>query len=205
MQPTSFLELVSRRRSVRRYRPVPVEKQKLIACLEAARLAPSACNAQPYKFVVVDDPELKDRLAGAAFSGIYSPSGFAARAGALVVVLSQKGKLTAWLGNQVRDTNFRLMDIGIAGEHFALAAEEQGLATCWLGWFDAKAAAKAVNAPAGCKAEVMFSVGYADEAPQARRKKSMEEMSSFNGASNEDIPVSFFHLRTPPRRRRVRG
>ena len=182
MRPATFLELVSKRRSVRRYRPIPVEKEKLLACLEASRLAPSACNAQPYKFVVVNDPVLKDRLAEAAFSGIYSPSGFAVRAGALVVVLSQKGKLTAWLGNQVRDTNFRLMDIGIAGEHFALAAEEQGLSTCWLGWFDAKAAAKAVGAPAGCKAEVMFSVGYADEDPQARKKKSLEEISSFNGA-----------------------
>jgi nitroreductase len=182
MQETPFLKLISRRRSIRRYKPLPVEKEKLLACLEAARLAPSACNAQPFTFVVVDDPSLKEKLAEAAFSGIYSPCKFAAQAGALVVVLARKGKLSAWLGNQVRDTNFRLMDIGIAGEHFALAAEEQGLATCWLGWFNAKAAAKAVGAPAGCKAEVMFSVGYADEDPPARKKKSLEEMSSFNGA-----------------------
>ncbi len=182
MQETPFLKLVSGRRSVRRYKPLPVEKEKLLACLEAVRLAPSACNAQPYKFVVVYDPALKEKLAEAAFSGVYSQCRFAAQAGALVVVLAQKGKFTAWLGNQVRDTNFRLMDIGIAGEHFALAAEEQGLATCWLGWFNAKAAARAINAPAGCKAEVMFSVGYADEDPPARKKKALEEMSSFNGA-----------------------
>ena len=174
------MNIISRRRSVRRYKPLPVEREKLLACLEAARLAPSACNAQPYKFVVVDDPSARDKLAAAAFSGLYSPTGFAAKAGALVVVMSQRGKLSAWLGNQVRDTNFRLMDIGIAAEHFALAAEELGLATCWIGWFDAKAAAKAVGAPAGCKAEVMLSVGYADEEPPARPRKTPEQLSSFN-------------------------
>jgi len=178
MQETPFLKLVSRRRSVRKYKPQPVEKEKLLVCLEAARLAPSACNGQPYKFIVVSDPAAKDRLSGAAFSGIYSPCKFAAGAGALVVVVSQKGSAAAWLGNQMRDTNFRLMDIGIAAEHFVLAAEEQGLATCWLGWFNAKAAAKTLTLPSGSKAEVMLSVGYADETPPARKRKSMEEIAS---------------------------
>ena len=180
MPETHFLRLVSRRRSVRRYKPLPVEKEKLLACLEAVRLAPSACNAQPYKFIIVDDPAAKDNLAAAAFSGLYGATKFAARAGALVVVVSRKGKLSAWLGNQVRDTDFRLVDIGIAAEHFVLAAEEQGLGTCWLGWFDAKGAAKALGLPAGCKAEIMLSVGYADEAPPARKRKTTEEISSFN-------------------------
>ena len=181
MRENHFFKLVSERRSVRKYNPVPVEREKLLACLEAARLAPSACNAQPYKFIVVDAPDLKEKLAAAAFSGLYSSTGFAARAGALVAVVSQKGKLTAWLGNQVRDTNFRLIDIGIAAEHFVLAAEEQGLGTCWLGWFDAKGAAKALGLPAGLKVEIMLSVGYADEAPPPRKRKTLEEISSFNG------------------------
>ncbi len=181
MSETSFLELVSKRRSVRKYKPLPVEREKLQTCLEAVRLAPSACNAQPYKFIVVDDPAARDKLAAAAFSGLHSPTKFAARAAALVVIVSQTGKLSAWLGNQVQETNFRLIDIGIAAEHFVLAAEEQGLSTCWLGWFDAKAAAKVLDLPAGCKAEVMLAVGYADEAPAARKRKTIEEMSSFNG------------------------
>ena len=181
MPGTPFLKLVLQRRSVRKYRPQPVEKEKLLACLEAARLAPSACNAQPYKFIVVDDPAARDKLAVAAFSGLYSATRFAAQAAVLVVVVSQKGKLSAWLGNQVRDTDFRLVDIGIAAEHFVLAAQEQGLGTCWLGWFDAKKAAKALDLPAGCKAEVMLSVGYPDETPPARKRKAIEEISSFNG------------------------
>ncbi|MFA6434868.1 MAG: nitroreductase family protein [Elusimicrobiales bacterium] len=181
MRETPFLKLAAARRSVRKYTPVPVEKEKLLACLEAARQAPSACNAQPYKFIVVDDPAAKDKLAKAAFSGLYSATGFAAQAGALVVVVSGKGKLSTWLGDRVQDTNFRLIDIGIAAEHFVLAAQEQGLGTCWLGWFDAKGAAKALGLPAGCKAEIILSVGYADEAPSARKRKTMEELASFNG------------------------
>lgn len=180
MDPNSFLKLAADRRSIRKYKPLPVEMEKLRYCLEAARLAPSACNAQPYKFIVVNEPAAREKLAKAAFSGIYSPCGFAAAAGALVVVVSQPGKMSAWLGNQVQSTNFRLVDIGIAAEHFALAAHEQGLGTCWLGWFDAKAAAKALGLPAGVKPEIMLSAGYPDEAPPARKRKSMEEFSSFN-------------------------
>jgi len=159
---------------------VPVEREKLLYCLEAARVAPSACNAQPYKFIVVDEPQAREKLALAAFSGIYKPCGFAAGAGALLVVVSQTGKMSAWLGNQVQSTNFRLVDIGIAVEHFALAAQERGLGTCWLGWFDAKGAARALGLPSGAKAEIMLSVGYPDEAPPARKRKTMEEFASFN-------------------------
>lgn len=181
MSESHFLKLVSERRSVRRYKQRPVEKEKLLACLEAARLAPSACNAQPYKFIVVDEPAAREKLAAAAFSGLHSATRFAAQAGALVAVVSRKGKLSAWLGNRVQDTNFRLIDIGIAAEHFVLAAQEQGLGTCWLGWFDAKGAARALGLPPGCKAEIMLSVGYPDEAPPARKRKTMEDFSSFNG------------------------
>lgn len=180
MDRNYFLKLASARRSIRRYKPLPVEHAKLLYCLEAARLAPSACNAQPYKFIVVDEPALKDKLSKTAFSGIYKPCSFAAAAGALVVIVSQTGKMSAWLGNQMQSTNFRLVDIGIAAEHFVLAAHEQGLGTCWLGWFDAKGAAKALGLPAGVKAEIMLSVGYPDEAPEARKRKSTEEFSSFN-------------------------
>ena len=98
----------------------------------------------------------------------------------MVAVVSDTGKLTAWLGNQVQDTNFRLVDIGIAAEHFVLAAADQGLGTCWLGWFDAKAAAKALGLGAGKKVEVLLSVGYPAESPAPRPRKKMEEFASFN-------------------------
>ena len=180
MQKSPFLELAAARRSVRKYKNKPVEREKLELCLEAARLAPSACNAQPYRFVLVDDPALKEKFCAAAFSGLYSACKFAAAAPAILAVVADTGKLSAWLGNQVQDTNFRLMDIGIAAEHFVLAAAEQGLGTCWLGWFSAKGAAKALGLGRGKKVEILISVGYPDEAPAARPRKSSEEFCSFN-------------------------
>lgn len=180
MPGSRFLELAAARRSIRKYAARPVEREKLDLALEAARLAPSACNAQPYKFVVLDEPGLKKKFCDAAFSGVYAACRFAAAAPAIVVVVSGRGKASAWLGNQVQDTNFRLMDIGIAAEHFVLAAAEQGLGTCWLGWFGAKAGAKALGLGAGKKIEVLLSVGYPDEAPAPRPRKRKEEFSSYN-------------------------
>ncbi len=180
MSESRFLELAAARRSIRKYKTTPVQREKLELCLEAARLAPSACNAQPYRFIVIDEPILKDKFCAAAFSGVYSACKFAAAAPVLVAVVSDTGKLTAWLGNQVQDTNFRLMDIGIAAEHFVLAAAEQGLGTCWLGWFSAKAAAKALGLGSGKKIEILLAAGYPEEAPAPRKRKTMEEFRSFN-------------------------
>jgi len=180
MSESRFLELAAARRSIRRYKHVPVEREKLELCLEAARLAPSACNAQPYRFIIIDEPALKEKFCAAAFSGLYSACKFAAAAPALLAVTADTGKVTAWLGNQVQDTNFRLMDIGIAAEHFVLAAAEQGLGTCWLGWFSAKGAARALGLGSGKKVEILISVGYPDEAPPPRKRKTTEEFRSFN-------------------------
>lgn len=180
MRKSPFLELAAARRSVRKYKPDPVEREKLELCLEAARLAPSACNAQPYRFIIIDEPALKEKFCREAFSGLYAACKFAAAAPAILAVVSDTGKVTAWLGNQVQDTNFRLMDIGIAAEHFVLAAAEQGLGTCWLGWFSAKGAAKALGLGRGKKVEILVSVGYPAEAPAARPRKSPEEFRSFN-------------------------
>lgn len=180
MLKSQFLELVSKRRSIRKYQTLPVEREKLLLCLEAARLAPSACNAQPCRFIVVDEPGLKEKVSKAAFSGIYSVCKFAQQAPALALVVSERGKLSAWLGNKAQSTDFRLVDIGIAAEHFVLAAAEQGLGTCWLGWFNAKEAARALSLGPGHRVEIMLSIGYPDENPAPRKRKSMEEFSMLN-------------------------
>jgi len=180
MSESRFLALASARRSIRKFKPDPVDRTKLDLCLEAARLAPSACNAQPYRFVVVDEPALKEKFCGAVFSGVYSACKFAAAAPVIVAVVSDTGKLSAWLGNQVQRTDFRLMDIGIAAEHFVLEAAEQGLGTCWIGWFAAKAGARALGLGPGRRIEVLIAVGSPDEAPAQRPRKLMEKFGSYN-------------------------
>ncbi|MDD5628488.1 MAG: nitroreductase family protein [Elusimicrobia bacterium] len=180
MKETAFLRLASARRSIRAFQDRPVEREKLELCLEAARLAPSACNAQPWKFVVVDEPGLKQRLAAAVFSGAYAINKHAASAPVLVAVVSQRGSAWAWVGNQVQGTVFLLVDIGISCEHFVLQAAELGLGTCWLGWFDAKAAARLLGVPRGFRVEMLLSLGYPAEAPGPRPRRSLAEMSAFN-------------------------
>lgn len=178
---TTFLDLVRRRRSIRSYRPDPVSRALLDACLEAARLAPSACNSQPWHFIAVDEPDLKDRLARAAFSGAYAMNAFAAQAPVLVVVVRESSKYAARLGGLLRGVSFNLMDVGIAVEHFVLQAAESGLGTCWLGWFSDRGVRKILGLPARTEIAVMLSVGYpAHEPDRDSPRKPTAEFRRYN-------------------------
>ena len=91
----ALFDLIQKRRSVRRYANRPIPKEDILKCLEAARLAPSACNSQPWHFIVVDEPELKARVSDRIFSGLYSMNKFAKEAPVLVAVVSEKMKFLA--------------------------------------------------------------------------------------------------------------
>jgi nitroreductase len=176
-----FLELVNKRQSVRAYSDRTVSRDILNRCLEAARLAPSACNSQPWSFIVVDEPELRKKVADAAFSGIYSMNAFAKAAPVLVVIVRGKSGTLARIGGQVRDVRYSLVDIGIAIEHFALQAADEGVGTCWLGWFDEGAVKRTLGIPRDRKVDVMLSVGYpADNEPRPKTRKALGDMSRFN-------------------------
>jgi nitroreductase len=181
LEPTPFEKIIRGRRSIRRFLDTPVEPEKLRACLEAARIAPSAHNVQPWRFIVVDDPELKDRLAEAAFSGIYSSTKFAARAPVLLVLLARPGGAVVRLGSKIQGVPYYLLDIGIAGEHVVLQAEELGLATCWVGWFDYRQVRKVLKIPGTFKLVAMMPVGYAEKRPTREPpRKTLEEIAAFN-------------------------
>lgn len=174
-------EIIRHRRSIRRYSAQPVEKEKVLACLEAARLAPSAHNIQPWRFVVIDDPELKSQVAERAFSGIYSYCRFAARAPVLVLLLAAPDVAASRLGRLVQGVQFYLLDLGIAGEHFVLKAEEQGLSTCWIGWFNSRAVKKFLKIPRKYRLVAMLALGYAEKRPPGDHiRKPLEEIAWFN-------------------------
>ena len=176
----TFLALTENRRSVRQYQQKAVETEKITRCLEAARLAPSACNSQPWTFVAVSSRELREKLAAQAFSGVYAATSFAAQAPLLVAIISDKGNLMTRFGNMIRDTSFYLVDIGITCAHFILAAEDEGLGTCVIGWFDAKKAAKLLNVPTGRKVELLIAVGYPAETQKPRPRKDFAEACRFD-------------------------
>lgn len=174
------LDVIRRRQSTRRYRPDPVPRETLDRCLEAARLAPSACNSQPWRFHVVDDPALLPPLRDAAFSGLYSMCAFARAAPVLIAVQTLPSAGAARFGGLFRGTEFNLLDVGAAVEHLVLQAEAEGLGTCWIGWFDAKAVKRVLGLPRSARLDVMISLGWPDE-PEIRPKnrRPLEEIRRY--------------------------
>lgn len=177
----SFLDLVNKRYSVRNYKMTPVPQEKVVRCIEAARLAPSACNSQPWKFIIVDNPELVNELAKAAFGGLLDFNHFAFKAPVLVLIVSERQKISAKFGSIVKRKNFSQMDIGIAAEHFCLQAAEEGLGTCILGWFNEKKVKKILSIPKFKRVELVISLGFSvnDKIPHKNRK-SLDEILSYN-------------------------
>jgi nitroreductase len=178
----SFLELVRNRQSVRRYASILVEKEKIQTCLEAARLAPSASNSQPWTFIVVDDPDKKEELASYTYDKVLTFNKFVHQAPVLVVFVVEKPKLITHLASKVKKLNYPLIDCGISAEHFCLQAAEEGLGTCMLGWFREKPIMKLLNIPAGKMIGLIVTLGYAEEGYKIREKirKTSEEVVRFN-------------------------
>jgi len=177
---SSFLALAGRRRSTRKYLPAPVPREALERCLEAARLAPSACNSQPWRFIVAEEPALVRELGNAAFSGIYSMMGFAREAPVVVAIMTERSTYAARLGGRFRGVQYSLIDIGIAGEHFALQAEEEGLGTCWLGWFNENGVKKVLGLDRKAKVDVLISVGYPAEGQVPKKtRKPLDEIRRY--------------------------
>lgn len=177
----NFIDLISHRQSDRGYKTQAVEKEKLLRCIEAARLAPSACNAQPWKFIVVDEPELKSQLADATADKILSMNHFTKQAPVHVVVVMEKPNLSSKLGSIFKSKYFPLIDIGIATEHFCLQAAEEGLGTCIMGWFHEKRVKKLLKIPDNLRAMLIITVGYRlDEEIREKRRKTIEEIYNKN-------------------------
>ena len=173
-------KVISDRRSVRKYADKPVEREKIDACLQAALLAPSACNSQPWHYIVIDDPKVKEAFCQEAFSGVYSMSKWAEKAPVLIAVVSDRGNFTSRIGNFFRRTEFYLVDQGISGEHFVLRAHDLGLGTCWIWWLNSNKAEKFFKLPKGKKIEHLISVGYPAETPAPRPRKEFTESVSYN-------------------------
>jgi nitroreductase len=177
----NFLELVQKRQSVRTYSDKLVEKEKLMNCLEAARLSPSACNSQPWRFIVVDEPALIEKVAKSTFSELVSFNKFSLGAPVLVVVTANKGNLKTKVGQVIKDLPYYLIDIGIAAEHFCFQAAEEGLGTCIMGWFKEKELRKHISIPKDERVALVISVGYPkSDTIRTKNRKSLEDISNFN-------------------------
>ena len=174
----TFLELVNTRYSCRSYQhDKPVDRTVLDRCVEAARLAPSACNSQPWKFYVVDDPAAKSAVAIKTLGPLGALNAFAPQAPVMVVITAERPTLTAQIGGFLKNRPFYLMDIGIAAEHFCLQAAQEGLGTCMIGWFDEPGVRKALRISGGSRIALVITVGYpAPQEPRIKKRKSVDDM-----------------------------
>ena len=159
------------RRSIRNYQDRPIEEQKVLNILEAARLSPSAANLQPWDFIVIKDQAVKDKLFPA-----YSRTWFI-KAPVIIVVCATPEK--AWRRSDGEE--FWKVDCAIAAQGIVLTAASEGLGTCWIGAFDEEKCKEALGIPRGVRVVAMIPLGYSAESKgQASERKPMVEIIHYD-------------------------
>ncbi len=178
----TFDQLIIHRQSVRKYSSQAVEHEKLMQCLDAARLAPSASNSQPWSFIVLNDSEQREKVARATKGPLGSFNNFVVQAPVLVVMLIEKPKLLTEMGGRLKKKEYPLIDIGIAAEHLCLQAAELGLGSCMLGWFDEKTIKSILLISEEVTIGLIITLGYAPDDYLLRKKvrKPLEQIIHWN-------------------------
>jgi nitroreductase len=161
---------IKTRRSIRAYKDKPIESEKLEAVLEAGRLAPSASNRQEWRYVVVKDKALRDKLVDVARG-----QKFVGQAPVVIVACAAGAGHVMPCG----ELSYPI-DVAISVDHMTLAAAEQGLGTCWIGAFDQDGAKKLLGIPEEIKVVALLPLGYPDISPGPKSRKSMEEIVSYD-------------------------
>ena len=176
----TFLELTQNRQSDRAYSDKPVETEKLEHILEAARLAPSACNAQPWKIIVVSDAEKRMQVANATANKLLAMNHFTKQAPLQLVILEENANFTSTVGGWATEKHYPHLDLGILASHITLAASDEGLGSCIIGWCDEKKVRKALDIPKNKRVMLVILIGYSAQPLRNKKRKTREEIVSFN-------------------------
>ena len=164
-----FQDTIQKRRSIREFRDEPVSNEKLRRVLEAARLAPSAGNRQPWKFVVVKDVNKRKALAQAANNQF-----FVGQAPIIIVAVALMPERIMTCG-----VPSYAVDLAIAIEHIVLAAVDEGLGTCWIGAFSQEDTRRIVGVPDKYKVVTVIPMGYPAAETAPRPRKPIEEVMCY--------------------------
>ena len=176
-----FIDLASHRQSDRAiYATRAVEPEKIDPILEAAQLAPSACNAQPYRIIVVDEPELKNKVADTTSSKVLGMNHFTKQAPVHMVIVEENPNLTSGIGAVVKDKHFPYIDIGIVAAHITLAAADEGLGSCILGWFDEKKLRALLDIPSRKRILLDIVIGYSTQPLREKKRKHIDKVVGYN-------------------------
>lgn len=176
----SMLRLMSTRQSDRKYLSRPVEKEKLERILEAGRISPSACNGQPWKFIVIDNDEMREKVAMAASAKMLNMNTFVEQAPLMIVIVRQKSNLSSRTGDLVKRRDYSIIDIGIATASMVYQATAEGLGSCIVGWFDERKIQDLLKIPKSKKVEIILTIGYADNSKRTKIRKPPSEVISYN-------------------------
>lgn len=181
MEAKEFYQLVAQRQSCRKFNTErPVDRDTVNHILEAARLSPSACNAQPWHFIVVDEPELKNKVADAASAKLLGMNHFTKQAPVHIIVVEEKVNAMSGIGGMIKDKHFAFLDIGIAATHICLAAQAEGLGSCILGWFGEQKMKKLLNVPDNKRIVLDIILGYPAQPLREKKRKGFDEIVSYN-------------------------
>lgn len=178
-----FIELVKLRQSVRKYQSnKPIPKEHILQCIEAARLAPSATNSQPWHFIIIDEPILKNKIAQCTITKGIPINKFSFDAPVIIAIIVEQPKTITKIASWLKKRDFPWIDLGIAAEHFCLQAAELGLGTCMIGWFDEKEVNKLLNVPNSKRIGLLITLGYPPENYLIRQKirKNLNRIISYN-------------------------
>lgn len=156
---------------MRKYKPDPIPQDALLRVLEAARFSPSGKNLQPWKFILVMDESLKQRLVEASVR-----QSFIAEAPLVVVACGFPDRCYSRMGNYMKSWP---VDVAIALEHLILQAQEEGLGTCWIGAFEEKEVKSVLEIPDEVRVLALTPLGYPDELPSSRSRKGLDEIISY--------------------------
>ena len=173
-----FLELVRHRQSDRGYLDKPVEPEKIAKIIEAARLAPSACNSQPWHMIVVDEPTKCAELADALQS--VGMNKFTSQAPCHIVVVMEQPNFSARLGGWIKNKHFPLIDCGIAASYLTLAAADEGLGSCMMGWFDEKRLKRLLGVPRSRRVLLVVSLGYSTQPLRQKQRRALDAVMGDN-------------------------
>lgn len=176
---SNFFELIEKRESCRSYSDKGVEKEKLIKCIEAARLAPSACNSQPWSFIVVNGEKSKEVAKCTQKTGMNK---FTDNCPAFIIVCEEKATLSAKIADLIESQSYAQIDIGLTTSHICYAATEQGLSTCILGWFDEGKLVDLLELSENTRVRLVIAVAYAQSNDlRVKKRKELDEIMTYVG------------------------
>ena len=175
---SEFLELAKKRQSCREFSERPVERETLERCVEAARLAPSACNSQPWRFLVAESPAVVAHIAKAGQPSGFNP--FLDKAKAFVVIVEEHAVLMPRLRESFDSQYFAKGDLGAAVAYLCLQAAAQGLGACQIGLFSREEICKALGLAPETRINALVAFGYpAHDETRPKSRKPLEEIARF--------------------------